>query len=143
MTIVIRDRRRALWIVGGLTLLVAAVIAGLVIWRLNPTEVAILEVLHPDDHRSVYSWEEIAELDALLLSVNACNGQHDARVVHQDDSRIEILVTTHQLRLLGVDDCADLVSISLGHPVGNRLLVDASTGARIKRRSPVDDSPTT
>lgn len=96
---------------------VVLAIAG-VVWFLNspaPVEVAEAEVVDDD----------------LTAIVNSCGG--DLTVdVHEDDSLVLVRVLDHRFRLrFSGNDCQDGVQIPLSVPLGQRNLVDDSSGRQV------------
>ncbi|HEX6220301.1 MAG TPA: hypothetical protein VF115_04340 [Acidimicrobiia bacterium] len=96
---------------------VVLAIAG-VVWFLNspaPVEVAEAEVVDDD----------------LTAIVNSCGG--DLTVdVHEDDGLVLVRVLDHRFRLrFSGNDCQDGVQIPLGVPLGQRNLVDDSSGRQV------------
>lgn len=94
-----------------------ALIGGIV-WFLNspaPVDVAEAEVVDDD----------------LTAIVNSCGG--DLAVdVHEDDSLVRVRVLDHRFRLrFAGNDCQDGVQIPLSVPLGQRNLIDDSSGHQV------------
>lgn len=94
-----------------------ALIGGFV-WFLNspaPVDVAEAEVVDDD----------------LTAIVNSCGG--DLTVdVHEDDSLVRVRVLDHRFRLrFAGNDCQDGVQIPLSVPLGQRNLIDDSSGHQV------------
>jgi hypothetical protein len=61
------------------------------------------------------------------IGVNTCNADLDAVVV-ESDTTVEVTITAENDT---PDDCADSIVITLDQPLGDRPLIDGSTGNAI------------
>jgi len=62
------------------------------------------------------------------LGVMSCHGVLSVDV-YEDDSVVRVRVFDHRFRVrLAEPACMDIVSVRLREPLGDRLLIDASTG---------------
>lgn len=67
--------------------------------------------------------------DMVELSVPSCNGNPAITVLEQEPDQVRVEVaTTVPGRFAGSDDCLDLVQVELDEPLGERPLVDLTTG---------------
>ncbi len=114
----------------------AVLIGALALWYRNPRDVAIIGVLRPDGHLAVTDWEQVADLDELLVQVSHCGGRYGVKVVETSPDQVEIQVTSHRLDLAGRNDCSDLVPVGLKHLVGDRTLIDGSSGEPVPLARP-------
>jgi hypothetical protein len=67
------------------------------------------------------------------VTVNSCNG--DPQLVDLDESTDEVrirVVSWHPGHFDGADDCLDQLEVTLTEPLGDRRLVDASSGEEVK-----------
>lgn len=68
----------------------------------------------------------------LVANLNVCNaGENTVRV---SEARDEVVVTAKTDGPVGGDDCSDGVTVPLDDPLGDRQLVDGSTGGTDPRR---------
>ena len=65
----------------------------------------------------------------LVLSIDACNGSNTAETTERSD-QVRVKVRTDEAR--GGDDCSDVVTIQLKEPLGDRPLIDGSTGREVE-----------
>ncbi len=61
---------------------------------------------------------------AIEFGVNTCNADLDAVVV-ESDTAVEVTITAENDT---TDDCADSIAITLDQPLGDRQLINGSTG---------------
>lgn len=76
---------------------------------------------------------EVALLDGasrtLTVSVNTCNANPRAAVV-EGEQQITITVEADR-QPLGLDDCADSIAIELEEPLGDRRVIDGTSGQEL------------
>jgi hypothetical protein len=69
----------------------------------------------------------------LVLTISACNANDNRTETAEERDTVTVAVTTDDPP--GGDDCADGVVVELAGPLGDRALVDGSTGDQVKVRS--------
>lgn len=71
-----------------------------------------------------------AEGSSIGVLVESCNGNPELTVLEQkdDEVRIEVVSTTYA----NGDDCLDGITIDLDQPVGDRTVVDLTTGRELQ-----------
>ncbi len=65
----------------------------------------------------------------LVLGIDACNGSNEAKTTERSD-QVRVKVRTDDAP--GGDDCSDVVTIQLKEPLGDRPLIDDSTGRAVE-----------
>jgi hypothetical protein len=66
----------------------------------------------------------------LELSLGACNAEKNEATVTEDESSVTVrVVSTNPSE---GEDCADGVTVELDEPLGDRELIDATTGAHVE-----------
>ena len=92
------------------------------------------DVVEAPEESTVRGPVEITEATAtggttLQLHVDSCNGEPEVTVLEQTDDEVRVEITsTTPAPGWGGDDCLDGLELSLDAPLGNRALVDLSTG---------------
>jgi uncharacterized lipoprotein NlpE involved in copper resistance len=69
----------------------------------------------------------------LVLNIDACNADDNRTETTENGDTVTIAVTTDDPP--GGDDCADGVTVELADPLGDRALIDASTGEQVEVRT--------
>lgn len=70
--------------------------------------------------------------DVLALVVNTCGEQPDLDLFDEQDNMVQVaVVSTHTVGGQGSGDCQDIVEIRLQSPLGDRPLIDVTTGAQL------------
>jgi len=115
-------RRRFRWVVVALLLAVVAVVGFAVVvtrgvsWR--------------DRFPITGAW--LSEPDHLRLVVNTCGGNPELDLLREQTEVVEVaVVSTRTFGGPGGGDCQDLVEVQLQAPLGDRRLVDATTGDEV------------
>jgi hypothetical protein len=95
--------------------------------------VASLVLLGCGGRRDARIVDAVLEGDrTLVLSIDACNADDNRTETTEEDDAVTIAVTTDDPP--GGDDCADGVTVELAGPLGNRALIDESTGEPVEVR---------
>lgn len=111
------SRRRTRWVVAALLVAVVAV--------------AVVATLTRG-----FSWRDqvpitgavLTEPDHLMLLVGTCGGEPELDLLREQDELVEVaVVSTRKIGGSG-NDCLDPVEVRLQAPLGDRRLVDATTG---------------
>ena len=117
-----RSQRRRVWIVASVTVIAALVGALLVAmnrgvsWR---SEFAI-------------SYAELAEPNLLWLGVGTCNENPEIGTVEESDEAVKVaIVSTRTFGGPGSSDCMDIVHVELSAPLGDRTVIDLSSGKEL------------
>lgn len=117
-----RRRGPRVWILTGV--IIAAVLAGVFAlvtnrgysWR---GEVAI-------------SFAELAEPSELWLGVGTCGANPEIDTLKESDEAVEIsIVSTHTFGGPGNADCMDIIQVELAAPLGDRPVIDRSSGKEV------------
>lgn len=90
--------------------------------------------------RSVFAVYGDAASTRLELNVASCNENPTAEVV-ESDTEVRVQVTSGRWFGRNADDSADGVVVTLKSPLGNRTVVDGSTGQTVEVRSAEEDVP--
>jgi hypothetical protein len=64
-----------------------------------------------------------------VLELDACNGSNEAKTTEQPD-QVRVDVRTDDAP--GGDDCSDVLTIQLKEPLGDRPVIDGSTGRSVE-----------
>jgi hypothetical protein len=85
-----------------------------------------------DDRSPVTAFEAVTSRDGQVVdvSVNSCNASPRAEVTAETDDEVRFKVEAYD----SADDCADGVSLCLSAPLGDRDLVDETSGDVIEVR---------
>lgn len=111
-------RKRTRWVVAALLLAVVVVAVAVTLtrgvsWR---DQVPVT--------RAILSAE-----DSLTLVVNTCGGEPAIDLLREQNETVEVaVVSTRTFGVPGGEDCLDGVEVQLRAPLGDRNLVDATTG---------------
>jgi len=90
-----------------------------ILWYLNSP--AVVEVADA----------EVVPNDGVTAIVNSCGAELSVDV-YEDDSLVVIEVLDHRFRIRFYgDDCQDAIQVPLSVALGDRFLIDGSTGSRI------------
>jgi hypothetical protein len=65
----------------------------------------------------------------LVLELDACNGSNEAKTTERPD-QVRVDVRTDDAP--GGDDCSDVITIQLNEPLGDRPVIDGSTGRSVE-----------
>lgn len=70
--------------------------------------------------------------DNLILIVDSCHKAPGVSTLKETDVEVQVrVVASSHPFLRGGDDCQDIVSVPLGKPLGNRTVIDMSTGKTV------------
>jgi hypothetical protein len=73
---------------------------------------------------------QLVDERTLELSLGACNAEKNEATVTEDESSVTVrVVSTNPSE---GEDCADGMTVELDEPLGNRELIDATTGAHVE-----------
>jgi hypothetical protein len=74
---------------------------------------------------------EVVLNDGVTAIVNSCGGELSVDV-YEDDHLVRITVLDHRFRIRFYgNDCQDAIRVPLSVPLGDRLLIDDSTGGQV------------
>jgi hypothetical protein len=72
----------------------------------------------------------------LAVNLNVCNAPHNEATVDETAEAVTITVVTDGPR--GGDDCSDGITVALDAPLGDRAVIDGSTGGPVRLDPPYD-----
>ena len=76
---------------------------------------------------------ELTYPDNLMLIVDSCHKAPGVSTLKETDVEVQVrIVASSHPFLRGGDDCQDIVSVQLREPLGNRIVIDMSTGQTVR-----------
>lgn len=120
-------------------------IKGLPVWLLRLVGLGVLALLTltsclvPPDRERIDLGGDLygASVDGSLLSIEVptCNGEPEVTLLEEADDEVRVEVVSQGQRG-GGDDCLDGVQVELDRPLGDRELIDVTSGrtVRVDRR---------
>lgn len=88
----------------------------------------VVKVLHAD---------QIAP-DMIELGVGSCNGDPELVLFGITDDEVLVKVIAFSTPMHGGEECLDIVTVHLGEPLGDRVVVDNHTGKSMRVRRTVN-----
>lgn len=71
----------------------------------------------------------------LVVSVDGCRLNPSVEDLQQTESEVRLLVLRDQPSGFGVSSCADIVTVEMDEPLGERPLINARSGVEVQPRT--------